>query len=1024
MDRKEFMIRILHFSDFHLNGYHVEESKNVLSYMMKALAEIKKDHNIDLVLFSGDMLEQGGVGFGVDKDLKEGFEKFHEVVITPLMECLGLPESRFIFTPGNHDIDRKADDDIIDDGLENRCGSLAEIISLSKDPRIFRWTSRIDAFKNFEREYYAPFRDLNYKNSRFASTFELEINGVKVGIASLNTVWRCGYNDAHKIVLGLNQITEQCKPLADKQLRIALTHYPISFLKEIERYDVTRKCANAFDLFFCGHSHSGFTDFHIPERNKFFWEINGSGSLVSNVYEEKDKHKNSFQIVDCIPNVRYAIHTYKQVYFQEFELDRNAEADKKNEFDVPKDPKMLQALFEEQQAELEKRKEDLFKVKIGPFEKLQDFMNRPNNSIMSTEFVSCAQIDNIIQSLLLDSGNSRLMALSGMGKTRIIMEAFKNTENVYYSPSADCIKGMACLLKECKPNIVIIDNCNASSMHAAEKCIEEYGSRARLITVYNVLTPEEKSTGGKLYELDYSITKDVVDKMIDNANIPQQEQLISQAIKNRSGNIPYMAILLIDAFKKKGNLSIDNPDKVLSEILQGKKELDEQSKDVLRAISLFEPLGKDHGVKDEYDYVTHSCKIHHIKQRQDIVDAGFADTIRDFENRQLIEHEGSCIRIRPRPLAEWLTESWLQKNKEFAPVIEDINQQEDDLKRRLFRALSNRIKLMTSSKFAPQIFDELNNPDTGSFHDERIAFSKAGSQLFLSMGVVSPVMVAKNLNSLLQAKSFDWLRKELDSDARRNLVWALENICHSEEAFMDAAKCLARLAVAENEDFSNNATGLFVQLFHIYLPGTKANLKQRFSLLQELRNDECYLPLIMKALDNAFMSGPFNRSNTCGIDDDNADYLPSGQDILFYWKDCAAIFKAILERNETLLPAAKKILVRRVTGLAHLETKNILFDLLDFLGEKCNYDWIEVRNALSQYLNKWFKGTDILRQEYQEMLDKFTPKNFFDSLTAFREDHHFNIGEDYSVFAKSMEERLMPLAEEFLNDKVYERMIW
>ena len=34
MDRKEFMIRILHFSDFHLNGYHVEESKNVLSYMM------------------------------------------------------------------------------------------------------------------------------------------------------------------------------------------------------------------------------------------------------------------------------------------------------------------------------------------------------------------------------------------------------------------------------------------------------------------------------------------------------------------------------------------------------------------------------------------------------------------------------------------------------------------------------------------------------------------------------------------------------------------------------------------------------------------------------------------------------------------------------------------------------------------------------------------------------------------------------------------------------------------------------
>lgn len=1021
MFRKEFMIRILHFSDFHLNGFHIEQSKNVLSYMMKALAEIKKDHNIDLVLFSGDMLEQGGVGFGVDKDLKEGFEKFHEVVITPLMECLGLPESRFIFTPGNHDIDRKADSPRFEADLEKNAQSLQGIIDLTTAPDVEDYTKRVNAFKEFEKAYYSKNNDgLIYHWNKFASTFELKIDDVSVGIASLNTVWRCGEDDKNKIALGLNQITEQCKPLEDKRLRIALTHYRIYSLKEVEFDEVRHKCAENLDLFFCGHTHKGDANFQAPYRNEVFFEINAAGTLAGNIYEQHSDYKNAFQIVDCEPGVKYVVQTYWQPKYQLFELDRKEFDDGKNIKWIP-DKEGILALYKEQQEELAKRKEDLLKVKIGPFEKLQDFMNRPHNSIMSTEFVSCAQIDNIIQSLLLDSGNSRLMALSGMGKTRIIMEAFKKTENVYYSPSADCIKGMACLLKECKPNIVIIDNCNASSMHAAEKCIEEYGSRARLITVYNVLTPEEKSTGGKLYELDYSITEDVVDKMIDNANIPQQEQRISQAIKNRSGNIPYMAILLIDAFKKKGNLSIDNPDKVLSEILQGKKELDEQSKDVLRAISLFEPLGKDHGVKDEYDYVTHSCKIHHIKQRQDIVDAGFADTIRDFENRQLIEHEGSCIRIRPRPLAEWLTESWLQKNKEFAPVIEDINQQEDDLKRRLFRALSNRIKLMTSSKFAPQIFDELNNPDTGSFHDERIAFSKAGSQLFLSMGVVSPMMVAKNLNSLLQAKSFDWLRKELDSDARRNLVWALENICHSEEAFMDAAKCLARLAVAENEDFSNNATGLFVQLFHIYLPGTKANLKQRISLLQELRNDECYLPLIMKALDNAFMSGPFNRSNTCGIDDDNADYLPSGQDILFYWRDCAAIFKAILERNETLLPAAKKILVRRVTGLAHLETKNILFDLLDFLGEKCNYDWIEVRNALSQYLNKWFKGTDILRQEYQEMLDKFTPKNFFDSLTAFREDHHFNIGEDYSVFAKSMEERLMPLAEEFLNDKVYEK---
>lgn len=37
----------------------------------------------------------------------------------------------------------------------------------------------------------------------------MDIDGVSVGIVSLNTVWRCGKDDKNKIALGLNQITEQ-----------------------------------------------------------------------------------------------------------------------------------------------------------------------------------------------------------------------------------------------------------------------------------------------------------------------------------------------------------------------------------------------------------------------------------------------------------------------------------------------------------------------------------------------------------------------------------------------------------------------------------------------------------------------------------------------------------------------------------------------------------------------------------------------------------------------------------------------
>lgn len=80
----------------------------------------------------------------------------------------------------------------------------------------------------------------------------MDIDGVSVGIVSLNTVWRCGFEDAHKIALGINQITEQSLPIAESQLKIALTHYPTDFLKEVEREDVNFQCAHNFDMFFRG----------------------------------------------------------------------------------------------------------------------------------------------------------------------------------------------------------------------------------------------------------------------------------------------------------------------------------------------------------------------------------------------------------------------------------------------------------------------------------------------------------------------------------------------------------------------------------------------------------------------------------------------------------------------------------------------------------------------------------------------------------------------------------------------------
>lgn len=1009
-------MRILHFSDFHLNGSQIDKAEGILGYMMDSLKTIMQAQKIDLVLFSGDMLDKGGEGF---VDLMTGFEKFHEVVITPLMKCLELPESRFIFTPGNHDINRKADSERLEDNLEKDAQTLQGIINLTQASDVEMFTKRIDAFKEFENSYYSAFKDIAYTPSRFASVFEMEVDGISVGVASLNSVWRCGFgDDIHKIAMGLNQITEQCAPLKGKQLKIAITHYPISFLKDIEQLEVKLKSAQTFDLFFCGHSHRGFTLMQAPSKDEVFCEINSSGSLVANIYEENYSYKNAFQIIDCQPGAKYVVRNYVQQNFQEFSLDKNYGIDGENELDVP-NAEQIKALYEEECKKLEIKKQEVKRCNIHPFRLIQDFINRVDSPIMKSPFVSCKGIDNCIEHLRNSTGNCRLMALSGMGKTRIVFEAFKDKEDVFYSDSSDCLNGLSNLLKDFSPKVVIIDNCNEKCMNDAMKCMDENGSHAKLVTIYNVMTPEEKATNGELLELKYTDTEEVVDQMIAAVNFPEEKLEVAQAIKDRSGNIPYMAVLLINAYKSKRKLEIDNSDAVLSMILRGGKELSDQQMDVLRAISLFEPLGKDDGVSDEYDYVRKQCRIHNVNLPQDAVDNEFVNTIHDFERRQLMEHEGSCIRIRPRPLAEWLTESWFKRyGSKMAGILEDINLQEESLKIRLLRAFDNRIKQMTPSEHTKKFIDELQEE---TFHDERIAFSKAGSRLFRSMGLVSPVKVAKNLYSLLSAKSTEWLRKELDGDVRRNIVWALENICHSDEAFDDAAKCLAMLAIAENEDIANNATGQFVQFFHLYLSGTKSDLKQRISLLQSLRQDKAYLPLVVKAIDNAFLTGQFCRSNTNGLLDECDDYQPKFTEICFYWRDCVEVLKGIINQNEELMGEVQKILPKHISDFVKLGTKDILFDVLDFIGERCNYDWMEVRDSLARYLDFRFQGTDESRAEFQAMLDKFAPKTFYGKLSAFVKDNHCRIGGDYSAYANQVTERIKPLAEEFLRERIFEK---
>ena len=477
-------LRILHFSDFHLNGNKLQQAEHVLDFMLKALLEINNEKVIDVIIFSGDFLEKGGEGF--QHDILNGLNVFKEKILTRITSSLGLPLSRVIFTPGNHDIDRSKIDEFAEDGIELRANSNKDVISLIEG-KTSHVTSRAASFKEFEKKYYEDCEDIEYTHSDFNSQIILTIDGLNIGFTSVNTIWRCGVDDANKIVMGINQLIEN--PINHKQLdlKIAVTHYPIDHLKEFERKDVTNILGNKYDLFFTGHTHRGDVQPLLSDQGNVVWAINAAGTLSNNIYEKDNHFKNAFQIIDYDKTIGCKIIRYLQAEYTDFSLDRMY-----GENGILFRPILTQqqiSLISKQNEEQEnERRLEIFKSKIYPFIPVKEFV-KASPRLMSSEFISCPAIDRI-KSQLVDQTQKtlRLMALSGMGKTRIIAETFNGQDNVFYSKSSSCANSISAFVELDRPITLIVDNCEKEIARHIQKLIDENGKNIRLITVYNVLT--------------------------------------------------------------------------------------------------------------------------------------------------------------------------------------------------------------------------------------------------------------------------------------------------------------------------------------------------------------------------------------------------------------------------------------------------------------------------------------------------------------------------------------------------------
>ena len=213
----------------------------------------------DFVFVTGDLVASG-----------KGPE--YEVVLQhflTLSEVIGLDRARFVFCPGNHDVDWDLSPVLLR-GCQITLGDSRAVDAFLASPERSSLLDRQVAFRKFVSRFYAadPQRQDVDPNEGFCPRHlhtlkHFDVEGLAVSVVATNSSWLCngGASDHECLVVGLyhfEQLLQQWDPPA-AHVAFALIHHPFDWLVGFEADHVESLCCKRFDVILRGHTHRSRT---------------------------------------------------------------------------------------------------------------------------------------------------------------------------------------------------------------------------------------------------------------------------------------------------------------------------------------------------------------------------------------------------------------------------------------------------------------------------------------------------------------------------------------------------------------------------------------------------------------------------------------------------------------------------------------------------------------------------------------------------------------------------------------------
>lgn len=486
---------------------------------------------------------------------------------------------------------------------------------------------------------------------------------------------------------------------------------------------------------------------------------------------------------------------------------------------------------------------------VGPFRSWSHWAGRPEHDEspwIEDERLPALQGD-LRKSVAQPRSVVRVVGLSGVGKTRLVLEAIGPTDEsdpplhslsnlVLYAVESEVgaerlNETVQSLADAGSRGIVVIDDCAPETHRSLSNMVLRRSSGLSLVTIdHEIATGSQDQTTLRVAEAPDSVTQAIIDR---TPLVRHREDQLRLARFSRG--FPKIAIQIGHAWVRSVPVARATDDDLVDAFVLGRRPQDRAL--LLKSAALLATFGLVYRGPLTAGHLPEIAGLGHGLEESDLRSA-----VDDLRRRGVAQSRGRAVLLQPRPIAMRLAERQWQdwSSAEWDHVLAG------DTSPGLRTSAARQLALLNTTETARQVVEHVCRP--GGPLDGFMELSKTGNAEVLSgLAAIDPAIVAERFETSLDA--VDDLTT-LDGNLRRHLVWALEKIAFDPLTFQDGARLLLRLATAETESISNNATGQFKALFPVFLGSTAAAGEVRLSFLDAVSDtpevDKCVV--IVEAL--------------------------------------------------------------------------------------------------------------------------------------------------------------------------------